>query len=134
MIHTYLHYADRRDLTPDFLIRIFIKRLPSSQTGPKRQTYTVVPDGLQHPKFKGLDSYRGYYIVCRRAALQEFDKRGTAPFYYSQHKAALKKKYYYFSRVLSSSRVRRDQDVLLIAGLYQSLAALAYSARTGTLG
>jgi hypothetical protein len=82
------------DLTPDFLIRFSIKRLPSSsQTGSKRRTYTLVPDGLQHPKFKGFDSHRGHYIVCRRAAIPEFDKRGTAPFVtHSQYQAALKKK------------------------------------------
>ncbi len=74
----YPYYADRDLTTPDFLIRLSIKQLPSSQTA-KRRTYTLVPDGLQHPKFKGLDTHRGHYIVCRRAAVQEFDKRGTAP-------------------------------------------------------
>lgn len=64
----------------DFMIRLSVKRLPSSQTGPKRRAYTLVPDGLQHPKFKGQDSHRAHYVVCRRAALREFDKRGTAPF------------------------------------------------------
>lgn len=89
----YLYDADRSDLTTDFLIRISIKRLPFSRTGSKRRAYTLVPDGLQHPKFKGLDSHRGHYIVCRRAAIQEFDNRGTAPFItHSQPKAALKKK------------------------------------------
>jgi hypothetical protein len=89
----YLYDADQSDLTPDFLIRLSIKRVPSSQTGSKRRTYTLIPDGLQHPKFKGLEICRGHYIVCRRAAIQEFDKRGTAPFItHSQHKAALKKK------------------------------------------
>lgn len=66
-----------RHLPSDFLIRICIKRLPSSLTGSKRRTYTIVPDGLQHPKFKGHDHHRGRYIVCRRAAIQEFDKRGS---------------------------------------------------------
>lgn len=87
----YLYDADRCDLTPDFLIRLSIKQLPSSQTA-KRKSYTLVPDGLQHPKFKGHNSHRGHYIVCRRAAIEEFDKRGTARFIiHSQHKAALRK-------------------------------------------
>lgn len=86
MTHT-LYDADRRDLTPDFLIRLSIKQMSSSRAGTKRQTYTLIPDGLQHPKFKGLDSYRGHYIVCRRAAIQEFEKKGTALFIiHSQHK------------------------------------------------
>jgi hypothetical protein len=89
----YLYYADSDLTTPDFLIRVSVKQLPSSQTGSKRRTYTLVPDGLQHPKFKGFDSHRGHYIVCRRAAVQEFDKRGTAPFItHSQHKAAALRK------------------------------------------
>lgn len=65
---------------PDFLIRLSVKRLPSPPTGSTRPTYTLVPDGLQHPKFKGLDSRKGHYIVCRRAAIQELDRRGTARF------------------------------------------------------
>ncbi len=76
----YLYDADQMEHTTDFLIRLSIKQLPSSrrQTGSKRLVYTLVPDGLQHPKFKGLDSRRGHYIVCRRDAIQEFNKRGTA--------------------------------------------------------
>jgi len=63
---------------PDFLVRLSVKRLPSPRTGRSRPTYALVPDGLQHPKFKGLDSRKGHYVVCRRAAMQEsFDQRGT---------------------------------------------------------
>jgi hypothetical protein len=64
--------------TPDFLIRLSVKRLPFPQTGSKRLGYTLVPDGLQHPKFKGLDDRRGHYVVCRRAAIQELGSKGTA--------------------------------------------------------
>ncbi|KAH8986172.1 hypothetical protein EDB83DRAFT_2240424 [Lactarius deliciosus] len=64
-----------RYLPSDFMIRLSVKRLPSPRTGSKRPSYVLVPDGLQHPKFKGLDSRRGHYIVCRRAVIQEFDKR-----------------------------------------------------------
>jgi hypothetical protein len=62
----------------DFLIRLSVKRLPSPHTGSNKPMYTLVPDGVQHPKFKGLDSRKGYYVVCRRAAIQELDKRGIA--------------------------------------------------------
>ncbi|KAH9071697.1 hypothetical protein EDB83DRAFT_269792 [Lactarius deliciosus] len=64
-----------RYLPSDFMVRLSVKRLPSPRTGSKRPSYVLVPDGLQHPKFKGLDSRRGHYIVCRRAVIQEFDKR-----------------------------------------------------------
>ncbi|KAH9965720.1 hypothetical protein BC827DRAFT_1314648 [Russula dissimulans] len=68
-----------RHLPSDFLIRLSVKRLPPSlRANPQWPTYTLNPDGLQNPKFKGLDSRRGYYIVCRRAALQEFDRKCSA--------------------------------------------------------
>jgi hypothetical protein len=62
----------------DFMVRLSVKRLPSPRTGSKRPSYILVPDGLQHPKFKGLDSRKGHYVVCRRAAMEEFDGRGAA--------------------------------------------------------
>ncbi|KAF8264944.1 hypothetical protein EI94DRAFT_1779442 [Lactarius quietus] len=62
-------------LPSDFMVRLSVKRLPSPRTGSKRPSYTLVPDGLQHPKFKGLDSRKGHYVVCRRAAMEEFDER-----------------------------------------------------------
>ena len=76
---TYSPVRDRLTLRMylDFLVRLSVKRLPSPRTGRSRPTYTFVPDGLQHPKFKGLDSRKGYYVVCRRAAMQEFYQRGT---------------------------------------------------------
>jgi len=71
---------------PDFLVRLSVKRLPSPRTGSSRTTYTLVPDGLQHPKFKGLDSRKGHYVVCRRAVMLEVDNRGTTfSFTHSQH-------------------------------------------------
>lgn len=97
--------------SPDFLIRLSVKQLPPSETdsGSKRRTYTLVPDGLQHPKFKGHDSHRGQYIVCRRAAIQEFDRRGTAPFItHSQRKAAaLRKKIIIFKGLIVASCPQR---------------------------
>ncbi len=68
--------ADRTTLA--FMIRLSVKRLPP-RTGSTRPSYTLVPDGLQHPKFKGLDSRKGHYVVCRRAAMPEYDSRGTIP-------------------------------------------------------
>ena len=74
-----LLYASTRptdqSIHSDFLIRLSVKRLPP---GSKRPMYTLVPDGVQHPKFKGLDSRKGHYVVCRRTAMQVLDKRGTA--------------------------------------------------------
>ncbi|KAI0265172.1 hypothetical protein BC834DRAFT_970356 [Gloeopeniophorella convolvens] len=62
----------KRYLPTDFLIRLSIKRLPSPRASANaRPSHTIVPDGLQHPKFKNRDSGRGKYIVCRRAAVQD---------------------------------------------------------------
>ncbi|KAI9467231.1 hypothetical protein BJY52DRAFT_1201561 [Lactarius psammicola] len=66
-----------RYLPSDFMVRLSVKRLPSPRAGSKRPSYTLVPDGIQHPKFKGLDSRKGHYLVCRRPAIQEFDRRGN---------------------------------------------------------
>ena len=84
------HDTDRLELTPDFLIRLSVKRLSPPQTGSKRPAYTLIPDGLQHPKFKGLDGSKGRHIICRRAAIQEF-QRGIASLTHSQHKVAFLK-------------------------------------------
>ncbi|KAH9062176.1 hypothetical protein EDB87DRAFT_1559399 [Lactarius vividus] len=64
-----------RYLPSDFMVRLSVKRLPSPRAGSKWPSYVLVPDGLQHPKFKGLDSRKGHYVVCRRAVMQEFDTR-----------------------------------------------------------
>ena len=80
---TYTYSMPVRDrltlsMYPDFLVRLSVKRLPSPRTRPSRPAHTLLPDGLQHPKYKGLDSGQGHYVVCRRAAMQEFYTRGTA--------------------------------------------------------
>jgi hypothetical protein len=74
---------DRLTMYPDFLVRLSVKQFPSPRTGRSRSLYTFVPDGLQHPKFKGLDNRNGHYVVCRRAALQRFDHRGSTSLFHS---------------------------------------------------
>jgi hypothetical protein len=117
----------------DFLVRLSVKRLPSSPTSSKRSTYTLVPDGLQHPKFKGLDSRKGHYVVCRRAAMQEFEKRGTAFPLALTAKCSVERECL-FSRDLPSPAVCHDRVTFLAARLYQPPLTLAYSARAGALG
>jgi hypothetical protein len=60
--------------TLDFMVRLSVKRLPSPQTGSKRPSYTLVPDGLQHPKFKGLDIARDTTSSVVVPPWQEFDR------------------------------------------------------------
>ena len=125
---------------PDFLVRLSVKRLPSPRTGSGQTTYTLVPDGLQHPKFKGLDSRKGHYVVCRRAVL-EVDSRGTTfSFTHSQHlkksDVELRNRILFFLResLFPSPRVRRDQAALLIARIYRPPSPSPYSPRTRAIG
>ena len=136
--------ASDQSIYLDFLIRLSVKRLPSPPASPNRRTYTLVPDGVQHPKFKGLDNRRGHYVACRRSAIQEFDRRGTVLFFRSQplRKAALtwqnEHSFLYgfsvcFSRGLPSHCARRAQAASFVAGIYWPPAPPAYPTGTGAL-
>ncbi|OAX43840.1 hypothetical protein K503DRAFT_680057 [Rhizopogon vinicolor AM-OR11-026] len=52
----------RKKLPSDFLIRLAPTRLPSSQG--VREQQTLVPDGVEHPKFKPRRSTPACYITC----------------------------------------------------------------------
>ncbi|KAA1466246.1 hypothetical protein DENSPDRAFT_831028 [Dentipellis sp. KUC8613] len=65
-----------RHLPTDFLIRMSPRRLSSPRIG--RTTYAMLPDGVEHPKFKRRFSGNAYYIACRQAAVNEIIPRGVA--------------------------------------------------------
>ncbi|KAG1820318.1 uncharacterized protein BJ212DRAFT_1567544 [Suillus subaureus] len=57
----------RKKLPSDFLIRLAPVRLPASQG--VREQQTLVPDGVEHPKFKPRRSTPACYIVCWKDAV-----------------------------------------------------------------
>jgi hypothetical protein len=60
----------------DFLVRLAPMRLPSSGGGE-----SLVPDGVEHPKYKSRRSYIGTHIICWKDASQQLADRGTTPMY-----------------------------------------------------
>jgi hypothetical protein len=62
---------------PDFLVRLAPMRIPSPRMA--RQAQSLVPDGLEHPKYKSRRSYNGAYIICWKYALEQLAERGTIP-------------------------------------------------------
>ncbi|KAI0347361.1 hypothetical protein BDW22DRAFT_521946 [Trametopsis cervina] len=47
----------------DFMIRVSTMRAPTSPFAP-----VFVPDGVEHPRYRGIRSGYGHYVVCHRAA------------------------------------------------------------------
>jgi hypothetical protein len=63
-------------IAPDFLIRIGPLRL-SSDLQTKYAKATLVPDGLQHPKFTPRKAHRAGYMLCNREAARLLTERAT---------------------------------------------------------
>ncbi|KAG1753902.1 uncharacterized protein EDB91DRAFT_1215395 [Suillus paluster] len=57
----------RKKLPSDFLIRLAPVRLPASQG--VREQHTLIPDGVEHPKFKPRRSTPACYITCWKDAI-----------------------------------------------------------------
>ncbi|KAI0068927.1 hypothetical protein BV25DRAFT_1817850 [Artomyces pyxidatus] len=64
-----------RYLPRDFMIRVTPRRIPTSRTA-RKELYALLPDGLEHSKYKNLHLRKGTYIVCREAAIEELSRRG----------------------------------------------------------
>ncbi|RDB22835.1 hypothetical protein Hypma_010360 [Hypsizygus marmoreus] len=68
--------ATARYMPTDFLIRLGFMRVPTPLQPPsqkrRRPDHTVIPDGLQHPKFSVRRSGRANYVLCNRFALPMF--------------------------------------------------------------
>ncbi|KAF9263551.1 hypothetical protein L218DRAFT_321796 [Marasmius fiardii PR-910] len=75
-------YVTGQYLPSDFLIRLSIMKLPSPEPlrfiHPNiRPPTLLVPDGLQHPKFKARRSGTAIYISCTSTALRMMKARGV---------------------------------------------------------
>ena len=71
------------DVLLDFLVRLVPMHLPSHQMTRKMQS--LVPDGLEHPKYKSRRSYIGNHILCWKYALEQFAQQGTTPICASEY-------------------------------------------------
>lgn len=60
-------HITRKKLPCDFLIRLAPVRLPAPQ-GARQQQHILVPDGIEHPKFKPRRSTSACYMVCWKDA------------------------------------------------------------------
>ena len=64
-------------LLTDFLIRVNARRMPSLCTSTARhERYVLLPDGLEHPKYRNLRYREGRYFICRQEVLEQFASRG----------------------------------------------------------
>ncbi|KAI0053054.1 hypothetical protein FA95DRAFT_1509498, partial [Auriscalpium vulgare] len=64
-----------RYLPRDFMVRLTPKLLAAPRGTSKRQTFALLPDGLEHSKFNNLQSRKGSYVICREAAFAELQKK-----------------------------------------------------------
>lgn len=58
----------------DFLIRLSPMRIPTPRLS--REAQSLVPDGLEHPKYKSRRAYTGNYIICWKDAIEHLAERG----------------------------------------------------------
>ncbi|TFY61270.1 hypothetical protein EVG20_g7120 [Dentipellis fragilis] len=102
-----------KQLPSDFLIRMSPRRLPSPRVG--RNTYAMLPDGLEHPKFKQRYSGNAYYASCRQAAVDEIIPRGVSRLFH-QHYTVLPSLGPYIGHLL---RLRVLQELELLGNRLQ---------------
>lgn len=59
---------------PDFMIRVSPIQLPVPRTA--KPVQVLLPDGLNHPRFKARKAGFGHYIYCNRATFGLLQERG----------------------------------------------------------
>lgn len=65
----------------DFLIRLTPRLLPASRaTASKSNVSVLLPDGLEHSKFRNVGSRKGFYVVCRKDVVPELLSKGATRF------------------------------------------------------
>ncbi|KAF8592652.1 hypothetical protein K439DRAFT_1400616 [Ramaria rubella] len=64
-----------KQIPSDFLIRLAVLDV----SGPRlsRMTAAILPDGVEHPRFRRRNSGRGYYLVCNKVAIRELVDRSS---------------------------------------------------------
>ncbi|KAF7985225.1 hypothetical protein HWV62_7866 [Athelia sp. TMB] len=67
--------VSNRTLPSDFLVRLAPMRMPTPRTA--REAQSLLPDGVEHPKFKSRRSYTGLHIICCHTAIDQLAERGN---------------------------------------------------------
>jgi len=62
-------------LPVDFMIRLAALKIHSPRI--LQPMTALLPDGLEHPRFKGRKSGRGWYVLCNKEAINQLLNRGT---------------------------------------------------------
>ncbi|KAG9317596.1 hypothetical protein JVU11DRAFT_1805 [Chiua virens] len=78
----------KRYLPNDFLVRLAVLRLPATQNS--RLVEVLMPDGLEHPKYKRRKAHVAVYVSCWKDAVETMKSpvslpRCSAPTYFSKH-------------------------------------------------
>lgn len=60
---------------PDFLVRLAVLRLPPT-TQNARSTEVLMPDGLEHPRYKRRKARVAVYVTCWRDAVETMKSPG----------------------------------------------------------
>jgi hypothetical protein len=68
-------HCDPSNSLLDFLIRLAPFRIPSPRS--VHEAHSLLPDGLEHPKFKHRKSGSAIYIICWKSAIQHLTERGV---------------------------------------------------------
>lgn len=64
-----------RCLPSDFMLRMAVMQQPATVS--LRPKQFLLPDGIEHPRFKARKSTTGGYVVCWKTAVQQLMERGS---------------------------------------------------------
>lgn len=64
------------NLISDFMIRLSLLKLPS-ESDPSQRVVYLLPDGILHPRFQGLSSKTGRYLICKKSVVPHLEARGS---------------------------------------------------------
>ncbi|KII94669.1 hypothetical protein PLICRDRAFT_148733 [Plicaturopsis crispa FD-325 SS-3] len=67
--------ATKRHLPTDFMVRLSAVRRPATRISPESQW--LVPDGLEHPRFKNKLHDAGRYVTCWAEAVKSLEEQGS---------------------------------------------------------
>jgi hypothetical protein len=81
---------ERTTLSLDFMVRMTAVQVPASHS--RKTAHTIlVPDLVEHPRFKAQKGRLGYYVICRKSIMQQWPHRCMSylPIYSTKAKATI---------------------------------------------